>query len=180
MLKMKNNEHPLIQRAFQWAEHWHRNQKRNSGQPYIVHPVSVANKVSQYTKDPTVIAAALCHDVREDCKEVTFNILVEKTNLSVATIVEEVTDPKLPFIERLAWRLAKVPDMSDGAKLIKVADIDDNMTDPNSYPVPHRLRFYMKNRIAILKDIGTVYSFTVADRLQNWIEENGFKYEQSM
>ena len=175
MLKVKNNEHPLVQRAFQWAEHWHRGQTRHSGQPYIVHPVSVADKVSQYTNDPAVIAAALCHDVLEDCPEVTFKVLLEKTNLSVAMLVAEVTDPPMKFEERLAWRLTRIPDMSEAARLIKTADIDDNSADPSSYKVKHRLHFYYKNRVDILYAINTEYSRSVAGRLEKWLEENAIR-----
>ena len=175
MLKMKNNEHPLVQRAFQWAEHWHKGQTRHSGQPYIVHPVSVANKVSQYTKDPAVIAAALCHDVLEDCPEVTFKVLLEKTNLVVATLVEEVTDPKLPFAEKIAWRLDTIHNISKNAQLIKTADIDDNSVDPSSYAVKHRLHAYYTNRVHILYAINTPYAISVARRLEKWLEENAIR-----
>ena len=172
MLKVKNNEHPLVQRAFQWAEHWHRDQKRHDGSQYIEHPVRVAQNVSKYTSDPHVIAAALCHDVLEDCKEVIFNILLEKTNLIVATLVSEVTDPEMPWAERIAWRLAEIPNMSEQAKLIKTADIDDNSFDPSSYKNKDRIGIYYRNRIDILYAINTEYSLKIAGRIEQWLDKN--------
>ncbi len=168
MLKVKNNKNQLINTAYSWARFWHKGQKRNNGQPYIVHPVSVAHKVSLYTNDPHIIAAALNHDVLEDC-DVTMATLIEKIGLKAASIVYEVTDPKdMPFAERIAWRLATIKNISPAAQLIKTADIDDNLTDPSTYPAQRRILQYVENRISILLDINSIYSNRVANRLMDW------------
>ncbi len=167
MLKVKNNKSQLINTAYSWARFWHKGQKRNNGQPYIVHPVAVAHKVSLYTNDPHIIAAALNHDVVEDC-DVTMATLIEKIGLKAASIVQEVTDPKMPFEERIAWRLATIKNISPAAQLIKTADIDDNLTDPSTYPAQRRLLQYVDNRIAILLAISSTYSVRVATRLLAW------------
>ncbi|HEY5714567.1 MAG TPA: HD domain-containing protein [Candidatus Gracilibacteria bacterium] len=58
-----------ITRAYQLAERTHRHQKRKSGEPYITHPVAVANIIFDIGGDGTMICAALLHDVLEDSEE---------------------------------------------------------------------------------------------------------------
>lgn len=57
---------PLVAGAYLLARHKHRDQYRASGEPYFVHPVSVAEIVASFGFGEVVIAAALCHDVLED------------------------------------------------------------------------------------------------------------------
>ncbi|MCB1316365.1 MAG: bifunctional (p)ppGpp synthetase/guanosine-3',5'-bis(diphosphate) 3'-pyrophosphohydrolase, partial [Leptospiraceae bacterium] len=56
----------LIRKAFVFAHRAHRDQKRLSGEPYIVHPLSVARILADYCLDSATIAAGLLHDVVED------------------------------------------------------------------------------------------------------------------
>ncbi|MEX2372753.1 MAG: HD domain-containing protein, partial [Dehalococcoidia bacterium] len=57
----------LIVSALEFANEAHGDQKRRSGDPYITHPVAVARLVASLHMDPPTIAAALLHDVVEDC-----------------------------------------------------------------------------------------------------------------
>ncbi|MDP3768975.1 MAG: HD domain-containing protein, partial [Dehalococcoidia bacterium] len=57
----------LIEEAYRFAETCHAGQKRKSGDPYIVHPLDAAMTVADLQLDPVAIAAALLHDVQEDC-----------------------------------------------------------------------------------------------------------------
>src|SRR4029453_10946185 len=56
----------LIWRAYQYAREQHAGQTRESGQPYLTHPLEVARIIGEYVSDTEVIAAALLHDVIED------------------------------------------------------------------------------------------------------------------
>ncbi|WP_062306140.1 RelA/SpoT family protein [Demequina subtropica] len=56
----------LIERAYKVAEEAHREQKRKSGEPYITHPIAVAQIIADLGMPDSVIAAALLHDVVED------------------------------------------------------------------------------------------------------------------
>ncbi|HNO85903.1 MAG TPA: HD domain-containing protein, partial [Anaerolineales bacterium] len=56
----------LVQRAYRVAEEAHREQKRNSGEPYINHCIAVASILSDLKVPPEVIAAGLLHDTVED------------------------------------------------------------------------------------------------------------------
>ena len=56
----------LIQRAYQLAADAHKEQKRASGETYIIHPLHVAKILTELHLDDVTIAAALLHDVVED------------------------------------------------------------------------------------------------------------------
>ncbi len=58
----------LVQRAYRAAEEAHREQKRISGEPYIIHCIAVAGILSDLKVPPEVIAAGLLHDTVEDTK----------------------------------------------------------------------------------------------------------------
>ena len=56
----------IIERAYTVAEKAHRGQKRQSGEPYITHPVAVAQILADLGIGPQTLAAALLHDTVED------------------------------------------------------------------------------------------------------------------
>lgn len=71
LLKTVKQNHPrgdlqLIERAYEVAERAHREQKRRSGEPYITHPVAVAQILGELGVAPVGVAAALLHDTVED------------------------------------------------------------------------------------------------------------------
>ncbi|MFM7068273.1 MAG: RelA/SpoT family protein [Actinomycetes bacterium] len=80
----------LITESFSVARAAHEGQLRNSGEPYITHPVAVAAIVAQYGMDDVSIAAALLHDAVEDTK-LTTEELEGKFGSEVAAIVDGVT-----------------------------------------------------------------------------------------
>ncbi|MBQ7501373.1 bifunctional (p)ppGpp synthetase/guanosine-3',5'-bis(diphosphate) 3'-pyrophosphohydrolase [bacterium] len=56
----------LCEKAYPFANKWHEGQTRQSGEPYIEHPVAVAEILSKYNVPVWVLAAALLHDTYED------------------------------------------------------------------------------------------------------------------
>ena len=56
----------LLQRAYDVAEQRHADQMRRSGDPYITHPLAVANILAELEMDTTTLIAALLHDTVED------------------------------------------------------------------------------------------------------------------
>ena len=58
---------PLIEEAYRFAESCHADQRRESGEPYIVHPLDAALTIADLQLDAVAIAGALLHDVQEDC-----------------------------------------------------------------------------------------------------------------
>ena len=85
----------LIKKAYMIAKDLHRGQKRNSGEPYIIHPVYVAYYLLTELQlhDASSIAAALLHDTIEDCG-ITPAFLKEHFNQDIASLVEGVTKMK--------------------------------------------------------------------------------------
>jgi GTP pyrophosphokinase len=57
---------PKLRRTFQHAAYWHRDRKRQSGDPYILHPIAVAEILADDNLDLVCLETALLHDVVED------------------------------------------------------------------------------------------------------------------
>lgn len=82
----------MIRKAFDVAVDAHKNQRRKSGEAYIFHPISVAKIVaSKIGLDSTSIAAALLHDVVEDCEEYSIRDIEQLFGETVARIVNGLT-----------------------------------------------------------------------------------------
>ncbi|MCL2050798.1 MAG: bifunctional (p)ppGpp synthetase/guanosine-3',5'-bis(diphosphate) 3'-pyrophosphohydrolase [Lachnospiraceae bacterium] len=80
----------LIEKAYQFAHNAHFDQKRKSREPYIIHPLYVANILAEMELDKESIAAGLLHDVIEDT-DLTVEALTDEFGKEVASIVEGMT-----------------------------------------------------------------------------------------
>ena len=79
-------------RAYDYADQLHAGQFRQSGEPYISHPVSVAVIVAELGLDTDAICAALLHDTVEDCSDKTnLDILTKMFGEDVARLVDGLT-----------------------------------------------------------------------------------------
>jgi len=81
---------PLIKRAYAAAEKAHEGQKRKSGEPYITHPVAVAQILADLGIGSKTIAAALLHDTVEDT-DYTLDLLQRDFGDEIAVLVDGVT-----------------------------------------------------------------------------------------
>ena len=78
-----------IKKAYDYAEQLHAGQFRQSGEPYIYHPIAVATIVADLGLDTDSICAALLHDTVEDCSEKTsLQAIMELFGADVAGIVD--------------------------------------------------------------------------------------------
>src|SRR5215472_2263825 len=123
----------LIQRAYDYSFRMHAGQTRKSGQPYIVHPVSVAGIIADLRLDAASVCAGLLHDVVEDTLATTDDISKE-FGTEVAELVDGVTKlSKINFTskeDRQAENFRKmVVAMARDIRvlLIKLCDRLDNM-----------------------------------------------------
>lgn len=86
----------IIKKAYDLACDAHKNQKRESGEPYVTHPIDVAVILAEMGMDTSTIAAGLLHDVIEDT-EYTYDDIKSMFNEEIANLVQGVT--KLGKIE---------------------------------------------------------------------------------
>ena len=88
----KNYSIEKIVKSFEYASEMHEGQKRNSGEPYIIHPISVAEIVASLGLDTDSICAAFLHDTVEDCSDKTsLEELKRLFGANVAILVDGLT-----------------------------------------------------------------------------------------
>ena len=82
--------HDSLNKAFKFAIDAHKNQKRDEGVPYIIHPVAVAKILTDLKLDSATITTGLLHDTIEDTK-VTYETVKKEFGEEVANLVDGVT-----------------------------------------------------------------------------------------
>ncbi|MCK4520638.1 bifunctional (p)ppGpp synthetase/guanosine-3',5'-bis(diphosphate) 3'-pyrophosphohydrolase [Candidatus Parcubacteria bacterium] len=100
----------LIQKAYQFAENAHRNQKRASGEEFIIHPLRTAICLKKAGLCPTTIVAGLLHDVVDDT-DITNNEIKKEFGKEIAILVQGVSKlGKIKYhgIERQAENFRKL------------------------------------------------------------------------
>lgn len=79
-----------VQAAYEFAAKCHAGQLRRSGDPVITHPLHAAQTIASLQMDADAIAAALLHDIQEDC-DVSNQEIKKRFGPEVAKLVEGVT-----------------------------------------------------------------------------------------
>lgn len=86
-----NDEHiTKVDQAFEFASNLHKDQKRKSGEPYIIHPIQVAGILAELHMDPDTVIAGFLHDVVEDT-DATLEDVEAAFGKDVAGIVDGVS-----------------------------------------------------------------------------------------
>ncbi|MCL4386833.1 HD domain-containing protein [Patescibacteria group bacterium] len=118
-------EKSLVSRALIFAMIAHNGQVRKAdGQPYIVHPISVAILVAKVIpKNDHVIAAALLHDTLEDT-DTTFEELEKEFGYTVPRIVKNLTEDKTihDWKKRKLATIEHIKEMDEWSLIVKTAD----------------------------------------------------------
>jgi GTP pyrophosphokinase len=168
----------LLRRAYVFSALEHKGQIRHSGEPYLVHPLEVADFLAEMKLDVAAVAAGLLHDVVEDTLT-TPERIEELFGKEIAHIVEGVTKiGAIPFSsseERQAENFRKMLlAMVDDIRviLVKLADRLHNMRTLHHLPE--------ERRIKISQETLDIYA-PIANRLgmskvKNELEELAFKY----
>ncbi|MCE5197494.1 MAG: bifunctional (p)ppGpp synthetase/guanosine-3',5'-bis(diphosphate) 3'-pyrophosphohydrolase [Armatimonadota bacterium] len=185
----------LIRRAYDFAAEAHKDQKRLTGEPYIIHPLATAEILVDLEMDDASIAAALLHDVVED-QDYTIDDIKAKFGEEIARLVDGVTklamtdfelDPQdgeerseVPKKRRVEFRrsaenlrkifLAMARDFR--VMVIKLADRLHNMRSLNGQPEDRQRK--------IAQETMQIYA-PLAHRLGIWkvkweLEDLAFKY----
>ena len=168
----------LLRRAYVFSASEHRGQVRHSGEPYLIHPLAVADFLADMKLDVVAVAAGLLHDVVEDTLT-TIERIHELFGPEVAHVVEGVT--KISAIrfssseERQAENFRKMLlAMVDDIRviLVKLADRLHNMRTLSHLPD--------ERRIPIAQETRDIYA-PIANRLgmskvKNELEELSFRY----
>ncbi len=147
-------EKALVKKAYEFSRRVHSSQKRQSGQPYIIHPLSVAKILADLGLDSDSIAAALLHDTVEDT-EATLQDITDNFGAEVAELVDGVT------------KIGKVPlgKKEDGGSLVAMTTKEQQQAE--------NIR---KMLLAMSRDIRVII-IKLADRLHN-MRTLMFKSEQ--
>ncbi|MBP38308.1 MAG: bifunctional (p)ppGpp synthetase/guanosine-3',5'-bis(diphosphate) 3'-pyrophosphohydrolase [Dehalococcoidia bacterium] len=178
-----------VEDSLTYAINAHDGQQRDSGKPFITHPIATAIRLADMRLDMTTIQAALLHDVMEDCG-ISFQELEKEFGLEVAKLVDGVTKLKrLDMISENSAMLKQIatPEATRAASLrkmlvamaedvrvvlIKLSDRLHNMQTLSHLPVPKQQR--------ISRETLDIYS-PLAHRLGmydiKWqLEDQAFRY----
>ena len=168
----------LLRRAYVFSAFEHRGQVRHSGEPYLIHPLAVADFLADMKLDAVAIAAGLLHDVVEDTLT-TIERIQELFGSEVAHVVEGVTKiSAIPFSsseERQAENFRKMLlAMVDDIRVIivKLGDRLHNMRTLNHLSEDRRIKIAQETR-----DIyAPIANRLGMSKLKNELEELSFRY----
>lgn len=108
----------MVNKAFNLAFEAHKEQKRDSGEPYIIHPIEVATILAELGMDTSTIVAGLLHDVIEDTKY-TYDDIKKIFGEEVANLVSGVTK-----ITKMEYK-SKEEQQADNFRKMLLAMADD-------------------------------------------------------
>ena len=152
-----------LTKAYNFALRAHEKQKRDEGSPYIIHPVAVANILTELKLDSATIATGLLHDTIEDT-HATYKTIEDEFGKEVADLVDGVT--KISEFENQAISNSKAENFRKlilatskdiRVLLVKIADRLHNMRTINSID-------NVEKRKRIAKETMEIYS-PLADRM---------------
>src|SRR5258708_3212383 len=168
----------LLRRAYVFSAYEHKGQVRHSGEPYLVHPLEVADMLADMKLDVVAVAAGLLHDIVEDT-QTSIERIKELFGADIAHVVEGVTKlGAIPFSSSEEGQaenfrkmlLAMVDDIR--VILVKLADRLHNMRTLSHLPEDKRVKIAQETR--------DIYA-PIANRLgmskvKNELEELSFRY----
>ncbi len=153
----------------------HQNQWRRSGDPYIMHPCSVAKILAEELdiRDPEILAAALLHDTIEDVEEVTPELLRKRFGANVEAIVEGCTKvthymgDKQTFKKLVHRKIFSGAAAKPEVMLVKLADRLHNLRTLSSMP-RHKRQKIADETLDIYAPLATILGlFAIKRELYN-------------
>jgi guanosine-3',5'-bis(diphosphate) 3'-pyrophosphohydrolase len=124
VLKLPENE--TIKKSLKIAEKAHAGQKRDEGQPYIIHPIRVANILlyELHIQKSEILISGILHDVIED-SDIKLRAIQEHFGDHVASLVQKLTRDKKTETKEQKFR--KIIQETEEVRLLKSIDCLDNM-----------------------------------------------------
>lgn len=167
-----------IAKAFSCASNLHEGQKRQSGEDYISHPLTVAFILSEMKADADTICAALLHDTIED-SDMTKDKLEVMFNKDVATLVEGVTKiSKTNFSsreEQVATNTRKIITSLDEDVRIVIIKLADRLH--NMRTLDFKSEFKQKeNSLETMEIFVPLAYYLGAYKIKNELENLSFQY----
>ena len=168
----------LINKAYDYAQDKHKDQKRSSGEPYFVHLLNVAYELAKLKADPSTICAGLLHDVIEDC-DVTKEDFINEFGEAIYDIVEAVTKiSNLKFTDEKEYQAANhrkiLIAMAKDVRviLVKLVDRLHNMRTLE-YLAPEKQKRIAKETLEVYAPIA--HRLGIAE-IKNELEDLAFYY----
>lgn len=167
-----------IEKAYNLAKNLHSEQYRQSGEPYIIHPISVAIILSEMKADKDTICAGLLHDTVEDTP-ITIEEIAREFNTDVANLVDGVTKiSKLNFSSKQDRSLANtrkiIASLTEDVRIIivKLADRLHNMRT-----LEYKTEFKQKeNSLETMEVFVPLAYYIGAYRIKSELEDLSLKY----
>lgn len=168
-------ESQVFWKALDFSIEAHGNQWRRSGDPYIMHPCSVARILAEELdiRTPEILAAALLHDTVEDVEEVTGEVIREKFGPNVEAIVEGCTKVTHYTGDRQTFKKLVHRKIFSGAAaklevmLVKLADRLHNLRTLASMP-KHKRQKIADETLDIYAPLATILGlFAIKRELYN-------------
>jgi len=167
-----------LSKAYKFALDAHKNQKRDSGDPYLIHPVAVADILSDLKLDGATIATGLLHDTIEDT-QATYSTVVKEFGKEVADLVDGVT--KISQLEDKATEVSKAENFRKlilatskdiRVLLVKLADRLHNMRTLDSVKDPSKRERIAKETMEIYAPLSDRMGM---NRIRDELEDLSFR-----
>ena len=172
------DEVSIIKKAYDYANMLHKGQYRQSGEPYIIHPLNVAYILAEMHADRDTVCAGLLHDTLEDT-EATKEDIAELFNKNVANLVDGVTKlAKMNFSSKEEQNLANtrkiITGITDDVRIIiiKLADRLHNMRTLE-YKTPFKQK---ENALETMEIFVPLAYYIGAYRVKSELEDLSLRY----
>lgn len=175
--KYNPTEVKIIKKAYEYAKTLHEGQYRQSGEPYIIHPLNVAYILAEMHADRDTVCAGLLHDTIEDTK-ITKEDIAHDFNQEIANLVDGVTKlAKMNFSTKEEQNLANTRKIITGITsdvriiIIKLADRLHNMRT-----IEYKSEFKRKENSIETMEIFVPLAYSIgAYRIKSELEDLLFK-----
>lgn len=172
------DEIEIVKKAYEYADMLHTGQTRQSGEPYIIHPLNVAYILTEMHADRDTICAGLLHDTLEDT-HITKEDIAHYFNQDIANLVDGVTKlSKMNFSSKQAQNFANTRKIITGITedvriiIIKLADRLHNMRT-----LEYKTEFKQKENALETMEIFVPLAYYIgAYRIKSELEDLSLKY----